>query len=855
MTPLAADRGPEPQKAGRIDELFEAQAGATPEAVALVHAGRALTYRELDARADALAARLRELGVGPGVLVGVCMRRSPQLVAALLAVLKAGGAYLPLDPAYPSERLRYMLDDSGAALMLTDCGRQESLEFAGPVLDLAAARDGRLACAGEIRPSVPEGAAYVIYTSGSTGRPKGVVLGHTARALIDWARRAFGGGELARVAATTSVCFDPSVFEIFAPLCTGGTVVLKESGLEPFAPGEDPTMLNGVASMFAPLCRAGAVPDSVRVINVGGEPLSAALVRELYARTRVEAVYNHYGPTEATTCATVALVPPDVQADPPIGRPIAGAEIRLLDPQGRPVAPGEAGEIHIGGGGLALGYLNRPELTAERFVPSEWGRLYRTGDLGRWTSDGQLEFVARADEQVKIRGFRIELAEVESALERVPGVEGAVAAVRRNAGGRPELAAYVQSARPLSGREIRNELGAWLPDHMLPARITVLTAFPLTLSGKVDRNALAALAPSPATERGVESRIEEAIAEVFRDILGCEAVGPNDSFFDLGGDSLAGVNAALRLQELLGYEIPSALLHQAPTPRELAAALEDCPLDDTRFVVPLRAGGSERPLFCLSDLFGRPFSYLSLTRRLSPSRPILGLAPGPIEQAFVESQSIGELTQALAREVRRIQPDGPYLLAGYSSGGVLAFDLACALERQGAQAALILLDSFLWSGRFSADAVARWAARQARDAIRPTRLVTRLRRVRTLTRKLARSIAAPEAPPAWVPPSRAALAQALMSACFRYRPGRFHGPTLVVKAADRDRVDALADHDGRLGWRRALAGQVRIATVAGDHHSMMREPRVGQAAGEIAAFLDEFGLSQRRGALPLSLTS
>lgn len=480
--------------APRLDALFAAQVRRTPQAPAVLHAGAALSYAELADQADRLAARLQRLGVGPGVLVALCMRRTPRLIAALLGVLQTGAAYLPLDPGYPAERLDFMLTDSGAGLLLTDSEAAGRLAFAGVRLDLlaaeAAAPAPAPAPARPLRRDAPAGLAYVLYTSGSTGRPKGVMLGHSAAHLVDWARAAFPNGELARVAATTSISFDPSVFEIFAPLCTGGAVILKANGLKPFAADERPTLLNCVPSVLAELCRLGAIPDSVRVVNVGGEPLTAALAREVYARSRVAAVYNHYGPTEATTCVAVARVAPGVEADPPIGRPIAGAELHVLDAEGRPAGPGEVGEIHIGGPGLALGYVNRPALTAARFVASPWGRLYRTGDLGRWSADGQLQFVGRRDAQVKIRGARVELGEIDAALLRLAGIENAAVVARRDARGRNRLVAFLQAATDPNLAQVRASLQTWLPEHMLPEELVVLEALPLTLTGKVDRQAL-----------------------------------------------------------------------------------------------------------------------------------------------------------------------------------------------------------------------------------------------------------------------------------------------------------------------------------------------------------------------------
>jgi amino acid adenylation domain-containing protein len=849
---LAGSRRPRAGTPKRLDALFAAQAASTPDAVALLCRGETVSYRALDQRANRLARHLVDLGVGPGALVGVCMKRSPELVTALLGVLKAGGAYLPLDPAYPTERLDFMLADSAAAVLVTDADVHERLAWRGAVVD-PVQEAAAIAARPEAPPAAPyhpDDLAYVIYTSGSTGRPKGVMLGHSATGLIEWAREAFTDGELARVAATTSVCFDPSVFEIFAPICTGGTAILKENALEPFAPDEQPTLLNCVPSVLAELCRARAIPDSVRAINIGGEPLTAAFARQVYRETRARAVYNHYGPTEATTCTTVCRVPPDVERDPPIGRPIAGAEVHVLDEAGRPVAPGEVGEIHIGGPVLARGYLNRPDQTAERFLDGllgpGGGRLYRTGDLGRWAPDGELEFIGRVDQQVKIRGFRVELGELESALARLPDVRRAAAAVRTNPSGRPQLTAWVESDAQPSLREVRKALAAWLPEPLLPQRLVVLPAFPLTLSGKVDRKALpdpepeapAAAAPAPI---GL-SRIEEAIAEAFKDILKLDHVGPEDSFFELGGDSLAGVQAALRLEELLGRSIPSALIHQATTPRSLAEALEHCAVRQDRCLSVLQPGGAGPPLVCLADLFGQSFSYLSLARRLAPDRRVWGLSPGPQEAAFVAGPSIARLTRAHYRALRAAQPQGPYLLAGYSAGGLLAFDLACALEREGETVSLILLDC-ADRRRSPRRALLRWVLGEGRALLEPGALRPRLRRIWALRHKLARTVTPVrlQRMPEWVPGSRAAFARSLMRAHADYRPGVFHGPALVVKCRERDAVDALYDPDGLLGWRAALQGPVSVAEVDGDHHRFMREPCVAQTAAAVSRFVERAG--------------
>jgi amino acid adenylation domain-containing protein len=823
----------------RLEGLFVAQARRTPDAPAVLHRGRRVTYAELDRLSDAIARRLLALGAGPGRFVGLHLQRSPAMIASVLGVLKAGAAYLALDPAYPHERLALILNDADPAMVIADAPLDPQLGYAGPVLSPDEATPSA-ADAGPARPEPsPSDPAYVIYTSGSTGAPKGVVLAHTAVGFVRWAEQTFRRGELARVAATTSLCFDPSVFELFAPLSTGGAVILKQDALEPFAADEQPTLLNCVPSAMAALCRSGGVPDSVIAVNVGGEVLTAALAREIYRRTAVKAVYNHYGPTEATTCATVALALPDSVEDPPIGRPIAGAEIHVLDASGRPTPAGGVGEIHIGGPGLALGYLNRPDLTAERFAEDLLGpgsgRLYRTGDLGRWTADGQLQFIGRKDDQVKIRGVRIELGEIEATLAAVPGVRTAAAVVCAGPGGRPDLAAFAETDG-VDAEALRAALAHRLPAAVRPRRVVVLDALPLTLTGKVDRQALAdglrrqddaALQPV-----ATDCRIEEAIAELFKDLLR-RPVGPEESFFDLGGDSLLAVDAALRIEEVFGLAAPSALLHQAPTPRLLADALRMCEPSPTPLALLRPGDDALSPVICLADLFGRPISYLSLARRLAPGRAVWGLSPGPLEARFAETADLAVLSEGLLSALEHLQPRGPYVLAGYSAGGLPAFDLARRLRARGAEVRLVLLDS---------------ARRHAPSLVALARTLTAepAHGLRSRVGRAGRALAAlggrwghgePRLPD-WLPPEKHAYAAALAEAHRRRGDQTFDGPTLVIRCLERDASDDLLDPDGLLGWGKALKGPVRQRSAEGNHHSFMRDPRVAAVARTIDLWLD-----------------
>lgn len=805
----------------RLDALFAAQVQATPRQIAVQFGEALLSYKQLDHLVDGFASDLLASGVGPGVLVALCVARTPVMIAMILAILKAGGAYLPLDHRYPAERLAFLLHDSAASVLVTDWSSPGWMGFGGSVLRPARDRLETLRRGPAPTPSGPSELAYVIYTSGSTGAPKGVMLGHGATRLVAWARTFYAPEERACIAATTSLCFDPSVFEIFVPLCTGGTVLLKEDALEPYGPAERPTMIDTAPSVLRELCRGGAIPQSARVVNVGGEALTRALADEVHRLRPDVALYNHYGPTEATTCATVARIVPGVADDPPIGRPVRGATVSLVSATGAPCASGEVGEIHIGGDALALGYLNRPDLTAERFPNGPNGRVYRTGDLGL-ERDGDLYFAGRVDRQVKIRGFRVEPAEIEAALLTHEGVEAALVVPRQAPAGL-QLVAYVQSrARPTS-QVLRRGLASSLPTYMVPAHLIVLDALPRAVSGKIDLAALPEPAATPDAGEGAVGLAERPVLHVFEEVLGLEDIGPDESFFDLGGDSLASVRAALRLEEIMGREIPAALLHQAPTARLLAASLARLHSPKTAHLSLLEQGAEDAPLFCVADLFGEPFNYLSLARALGPQRSVYGLAPGPLEAAFARDGDVERLTAAFAAEVRAVQPQGPYLVAGYSAGGLLAACLSDALARDGAEVRLVLLDAALHGRRPSAKRFLNWAWRWGTQRIPGSSAPGRAH--------------GPRLALASIPREKRAFAWRMIRLNLSYKPRPFGGPTLLLLAAERDPLDRLFDTDGLSGWSSVLTGDIVRATVPGGHRQIMRTPNVIATAEAVEAFL------------------
>jgi amino acid adenylation domain-containing protein len=667
--------------------LFEAQVARTPHAPALLHDGGILTYAELNARANRVAHHLRRRGIGPETRVGICLPRTAELVAGILGILKAGGAYVPLDPAWPGERLAFMLEDSGAPVLITSAATAGILPvLPGTELVRMDADAAEIAREPDENPSTgvrADNLAYLIYTSGSTGRPKGVAIEHaSAAALLAWGWSTFSAEELDGVLLSTSVCFDMSVFELFTPLTRGGRVILVENALAlPSSPhAGEVRLVDTVSSAMRALLATDGLPAGVRTVNLGGELVLQDLVDALYARG-VERVWDLYGPSEDTTFSTTALRRPGGTQN--IGRAIPNSRAYVVDAALRPMPVGVPGEICLAGKGLARGYLGRPALTAEKFIPDPFskepgGRMYRTGDRVRWRSDGLLEYGGRMDHQVKVRGFRVEPGEIEIALRRHPGVSEAAVVARTEESGDRRLVAYLVGAAPED--ELRAHLRVSLPDYMVPSVFVRLERLPLTPSGKIDRRALPApdtSAATPAAERtrGTLTPVEEVLAGIWAEVLRVEHVARDDNFFHRGGHSLLATTVVARVQETLGVRLPLSALFQSPTVEELAArveAMRRAGVPALPPVVPVDRDGelplswAQERLFFLDRLqpglafYNVPFA-LSLAGRLDA---------GALERALGEMLRRHEVLRATIGE----RDGDPYLHVSPFAGFVLPVD-------------------------------------------------------------------------------------------------------------------------------------------------------------------------------------
>ncbi|MCP3804556.1 amino acid adenylation domain-containing protein [Allokutzneria sp. A3M-2-11 16] len=664
-------------------ELFAEQVRKTPLNTAVEFEGTTLSYVELDDRANRLANRLVELGAGPEKVVALALPRSADFVVALLAVLKSGAAYLPIDPEYPAERISFMLDDAEPICVISDGSLAGSTV---PLVDLSAVRlDSLPAQEPQVSRSL-DSPAYVIYTSGSTGRPKGVVVSHRGIASLaaNQAQR-YDAGPGSRVIQFVSPSFDVSVSELALALLSGGCLVvpprtLTEQRLVDFLLEHRVTHIHIPPSVLAGVPRV-ALPD-LRVLITGAESAPPELIAFWSTGRRM---INAYGPTEATVDVASWICEPGSEQPVPIGSPIANARVYVLDSALRPVPPGVVGELYTAGFGLARGYLRRPGLTAERFVASPFApgeRMYRTGDLVRWRA-GSLEFVGRADNQVKLRGLRIELGEVESALAAHPAVAHTAVVVREQ-----RLVGYVVLTEDVTVAELRAHVADSVPAHMVPSAVVVLDAIPLTPNGKVDHRALPVPGAVVDEGRGPRSLREEVLCGLLAEVLELPKVSIDGNFFELGGHSLLAMRLTSRIADVLGQELAVRTIFEASTVAELATRL-DAAQDETSTLLPLRTKGDRAPLFCAHPSLGLSWCYSGLVQQLDDSYPIYGLQARGLDGSGELPESLQDMARDYIEQMRTVQPHGPYHLLGYSIGGNIVHAIATELQDQGEEVGLL----------------------------------------------------------------------------------------------------------------------------------------------------------------------
>jgi aspartate racemase len=859
-----------------IHEIFQAQAERTPETVAVVFEGESLTYRELSRRANRLARHLQLLGVGPEVLVGLCAERSLDTIVGMLGILKAGGAYVPLDPSYPRERHRFMLEDAQVRALLV----QEKLaeRFSGETVPVIA-----LESAGRDFPddSPPAEAAagnlaYVMYTSGSTGKPKGVQIEHRNVVAFLHSFQPFAVEGERRIGTNVApFCFDTSVEEIFGNLCFGGTVhiirpehsadaryfarYLVEHGIN-FS-YMVPDVLERVFGELATLRDR----LKLRCLVTGLAPKRQSVLQSCRDLSGSLRILNAYGPTEVTYGATVfefqAASEPNREV--PIGKPFANYRAYIVDGKLQPVPIGVAGELLIGGVGVARGYLDRPELTAEKFIPdpfrSEPGaRVYRSGDLARFLPDGNIEFLGRIDSQVKIRGFRIEPGEIEAALAQHAGVERAAVAALESPAGDKRLAAYVVPKRTqdVSAGDLRNFLRDQLPDHMIPSAFSLLESLPLMVSGKIDRKAL----PEPdwtslrQDEASLAPRndLEARLVEIWQKVLGVGPVGVRDNFFDLGGHSLLAVSLFAEMEKAFGKHLPLAtLFFQAPTVEQLAQALRSegwAPRWSS--LVPIQPLGSSPPFFCVHAADGEVFFYRDLARHLGTDQPFYGLQAIGMDGREPPLTTVEEMASRYLQGIRTVQPQGPYFLGGSCLGAFVALEIAQKLQTQGEE--LALLASFNADARWRNVSSLREGIRfhlrnlsglRFEEILRYARRRIRYRVVRArntiveiickVLLRLGRSLP--------VGLLRVHVQELSHRAGIKYAPQLYRGKLTYFQGS----ADA-AYEDPKAFWDEIVTEGVEVQTVAGQNADMLREPNVRVLAEKLRACLERARTAARR---------
>ncbi len=872
-----------PERFAEIAERFASEP-------AVLWGDQSWSYRELDSASASLAARLAAHHLAPGSLVGVYLERSPWLIAALLGILRAGCAYCPIDLRYPPSRVQSALELARCGALVTEQSlRTHVREFSGPVLEIepAAAAPVSESAHGLVEETPGNGRnsvraadpAYVNFTSGSTGLPKGVLVPHRAVLRLVFGIPGVGFDSSTRILHASSIGFDASTFEIWAPLLHGGACCLHPEAMPSASGLEESIGRYRIDTVFFTTGLFNAVVEAkpealagLRRILTGGEVMSLHHVSQAYQSLPELQIFNVYGPTENTTFTTCFPVPrglPEHAASVPIGCPLANTRLYVVDPSLHQVPPGLPGELLVAGEGLALEYIHDEDRTNEAFLTHRFDpdsppeRLYRTGDIVRFLADGSLEFLGRRDDQVKIRGFRVEPGEVEAVLRSCPGVASAVVIPERDGTGSLRLLAYYTRSPGMDPGEdsLRQHLAGRLPDYMRPSAMMEVDAFPLNASGKIDRNAL----PNPPPAQALSAPSDDApanlwelqLCEIFREVLGVEKVGPNDDFFQLGGASLTAVKVFARAETVFRHHLPLAALFRSPTVRQLAAEFRQSKKGSWSTLVPIQPHGQLPPVFWLHTLGGGGggglLRYRETALRLGEDRPSFGIeAP---ENPF---QDIESMARHYVDVIIGFRPEGPYFLAGFCFGGNVAYAVACELEQRGIPVAAVFLLESSPAGRLPGGFL-RHAftptglgvlARRARFYSRkpwttcqklPRKLFSRLRRRHPKSGVAAAGLGdIPEeqldAPISLAdyPPHLRLYVRTHWNALLHYAPRRYHGPVVIFRV---EKPLGYAAMRPDFGWSDWVSGELTVEKIRGDHHHFLEPPAVEDLAERMRAQL------------------
>jgi aspartate racemase len=860
-----------------VPELFEKQVERTPDATALMlaearnsTAKAQLTYRQLNRRANKLAHHLIRLGAGREKAVGVLLDRSLEMIVSLLAIFKAGAVCVPLDPAYPAERLQFILEDTGAPLLISTSSSIGQLATATQLILLDDERE-RLSKENDKNPGAkinPEDAAYIIYTSGSTGQPKGVVIPHHAIAghSID-CQKTYGLSSKDKVLQFSSFHFDAAFEQIIPALISGATLVIRDAEIwntREFAAKLQEfelTVTDIPTAYWHELCdqwsaEPGAIPpNSVRMMIVGGEALSPEKLK-LWHQTPLNRVrlINAYGPTETTITAASFEITESFSREThyhifPIGRPRGDRSAYVLDKNGNPVPVGVPGELHIGGTMLARGYHNRPDLTAAKFIPNPFNddpnaRIYKTGDLVRFLEDGNLEFLGRIDDQVKIRGYRIELGEIEAVLLKHPCVREALVIAGDDKSGNKRLKAYFTHQKPCTIESVRHHLKAHLPDYMVPSYIIGLEKWPLFPNGKINRQALPEPEEAqgkPAEIMGPRDSLELQLQLIFERVLKKVPVGVDISFFELGGDSLQALELLVEIERATGKNLPLGTLYQSSTVEAIAREIrERAGTEQWSCLVPLQRRGKRAPLYFLHTTPGDILGYGNLVFHLPQDQPCHGFQALGLKDSSLSHQSIDEMARYYVTLLKEFQPKGPYFLGGWCYGGILALEMARLLKADGEEIGLLALletpamppalsnwryyahrlNCFLKMGPANWVSYSREKARYARESKMANRM--RFRQSESLV----------DADLTVVAPHLARLEHLYntnLKALDQYRSTYYDGKITLFNASEKDPAVIPDPYYGWIG----LAREIEIYEVDGNHDTMLTEPNVRSLAEKL----------------------